>query len=415
VDFVTGSTRFGSILDNTHQFTGSVGVSGSLGVTGSVTFGGTGFFGSDVFTYNNGGIFFSGGSSYASGIFQNSSNSLILQTGTTPRLTVSASGAVGIGTTTPLYQFDINTANYRSMRIQSSDDAIITLGSTIASSQNYSIGVSSNTSGQGTNLFWIGTSTSNPSGILTKNLVITSAGNVGIGTSSPNSILEISSTTPIIRIQASDSGTFHGIEFRQAGGFDAFIKQLPVTGEFKISSGRSVGWGGFTTFYTDTVERMRMTSGGKVGIGNSNPNNIVDIYGTGSNTVGLLGVRSSGGGTFIMGRLVSAETSNQTQTIATCSTEGTNERIFLKIQVVNVSAVADTGNCHVGYALWSKNGTKSATTMTLDSGNSNVSNTNVGSLSWSGNNLQYTTNRNGNYEMNHITILACARDSGVVS
>jgi len=35
VDFVTGSTRFGSISANTHQFTGSVGMSGSLSVLGA--------------------------------------------------------------------------------------------------------------------------------------------------------------------------------------------------------------------------------------------------------------------------------------------------------------------------------------------------------------------------------------------
>jgi hypothetical protein len=34
-DFVTGSTHFGSIIDNTHQFTGSVTISGSLAVNGS--------------------------------------------------------------------------------------------------------------------------------------------------------------------------------------------------------------------------------------------------------------------------------------------------------------------------------------------------------------------------------------------
>jgi hypothetical protein len=34
-DFVTGSTRFGSLLANTHQFTGSVSVTGSLTVTGA--------------------------------------------------------------------------------------------------------------------------------------------------------------------------------------------------------------------------------------------------------------------------------------------------------------------------------------------------------------------------------------------
>jgi hypothetical protein len=36
-DFVTGSTRFGSQLTDTHQFTGSVTITGSLGVTGPAT------------------------------------------------------------------------------------------------------------------------------------------------------------------------------------------------------------------------------------------------------------------------------------------------------------------------------------------------------------------------------------------
>jgi hypothetical protein len=36
-DFVTGSTKFGSLLSNTHQFTGSVSITGSLNVTGPTT------------------------------------------------------------------------------------------------------------------------------------------------------------------------------------------------------------------------------------------------------------------------------------------------------------------------------------------------------------------------------------------
>jgi hypothetical protein len=36
-DFVTGSTRFGSLSSNTHQFTGSVGITGSLTINGSNT------------------------------------------------------------------------------------------------------------------------------------------------------------------------------------------------------------------------------------------------------------------------------------------------------------------------------------------------------------------------------------------
>jgi hypothetical protein len=155
----------------------------------------------------------------------------------------------------------------------------------------------------------------------------------------------------------------------------------------------------------------------KVGIGDTNPNNIVDIYDAtrNSNTVGVLAARTQGGGTFITGRTVPRDTSNQTVTIATMSTSGTNERIFIKVQVVNVSAVNNYGNVHVGYALWVGGGSSSVTTMTLDTGNSNIGNANVGTLSWSGNNLQYTTNGAGNYELNSITIWGSARDTGVIT
>jgi hypothetical protein len=89
ISSITGSTNFGSLAANTHSFTGSLSVTGS------------GYFGSDMFTYNNGGIFFSGGGSYETGIFKQSGGTLALQTGTTPRLQITSGGNVGIGTSTP--------------------------------------------------------------------------------------------------------------------------------------------------------------------------------------------------------------------------------------------------------------------------------------------------------------------------
>jgi len=101
------------------------------------------------------------------------------------------------------------------------------------------------------------------------NLIYTDTvnGRVGIGTSTPGSALDITQTTSIVRINSSLVSSFHGIEFRNSTNLDAEIKQLPSSGEFRISNGRSVGWGGFTTFYTDTVERMRIRNNGNVLIG----------------------------------------------------------------------------------------------------------------------------------------------------
>ena len=89
-------------------------------------------------------------------------------------------------------------------------------------------------------------------------------GNFGLGTTTPNSILEIASTTPVFRIQASLSTSFHGIEFRQGAGLDASIKHLPNTAELRISNGRDSTWGGFVTIYTDTTEKVRIASTGAV-------------------------------------------------------------------------------------------------------------------------------------------------------
>lgn len=87
----TGSTTIGdsAISDN-----GSI-----LSFGRNATFSGTATFGSDIFTYVNGGIFFNGGGSYVSGVFQNA-NGLNLQTGTTPRITIVPTGNVLINTTT---------------------------------------------------------------------------------------------------------------------------------------------------------------------------------------------------------------------------------------------------------------------------------------------------------------------------
>ena len=71
----------------------------TIASTGAATFSSSVTFGSDLFTYVNGGIFFNGGGSYGSGIFQQSGGTLALQTGSTPRLQITSAGNVGIGTT----------------------------------------------------------------------------------------------------------------------------------------------------------------------------------------------------------------------------------------------------------------------------------------------------------------------------
>ena len=95
----------------------------------------------------------------------------------TQAMTLTAAGRLLLGTATEgSYQLDISANGYRAFRIQGNDDVIMTIGSTISSSQNWTFGATANGSGQGSNLFFIGTSTNNPSGTLTKNFQIASTG-----------------------------------------------------------------------------------------------------------------------------------------------------------------------------------------------------------------------------------------------
>jgi hypothetical protein len=127
VDFVTGSTRFGSISENTHQFTGSVNITGStnlagslkankiginvgdlnlnnfttfgLIVSGSIGFGNSG--GAAVLVDRDG----SGNTTFYGGIGDIKFSDITL---TSNYLTIKNAGNVGIGTADPGHKLDVN-------------------------------------------------------------------------------------------------------------------------------------------------------------------------------------------------------------------------------------------------------------------------------------------------------------------
>jgi len=121
-------------------------------------------------------------------------------------------------------------------------------------------------------------------------MVIESGGNVGIGTTSPAEMLEIyNATSPAI--QLNDGGDYQAI-MRLAGN-DLEIRGSSGTIEF--FTGNNDG--------DSSTERMRISSGGVVGINTTSANGNMEISGSNGAELDLSSVKTSIGGTDPLGTI----------------------------------------------------------------------------------------------------------------
>jgi hypothetical protein len=268
VDFVTGSTRFGSILGNTHVFTGSLSVTGSTTLNGALT-GTSATFNGDI-VYNNVGnqnlIITSGAANngrvyiYSAGNadigFQASGSSWFLN-------------KLGIGISSPsekIHVFGSSGATSPRILIQSHDTANATAGLTLYGRDASNVNKVSEIVTSGADL----TISVNSA----ERMRITSAGVTAIAASSNTS--DLGSTGLVIGGSSIlTSGNVLMLNFIPIG---------PTSNRARAGIGCLVGsdWGkGNLTFYTQDAssgaamttgnERMRITSDGYVAIGNTSP------------------------------------------------------------------------------------------------------------------------------------------------
>jgi hypothetical protein len=244
------------------------------------------------------------------GVFSPGANQLAVATNGTGRLFVDASGNIGVGTSSP-----VNVGNYNTIHLAGRN---ATTGGIFrsTSSDNSIIGLFFTDS----NGVYTGTDTNHPYRIATnggERLRVTEAGLVGIGTSAPGTSLDVrgiislgssSVANAVIQKSAVPGGSFN-LTITSGGGLtsesattptDALagsvIKLLggdPTTDTFGggiqyyangSTSPNGAGVGNQHAFYTRSAantytERLRITSAGNVGIGNSSPAELLDVSG----------------------------------------------------------------------------------------------------------------------------------------
>jgi hypothetical protein len=192
----------------------------------------------------------------------------------TTKMIITQAGNVGIGTTSTDGKLTVVTDtrfnNGNGFRIQSSSDATRNLLFLGASSVDDASNIQAYKDGTGAGV---------------RNLLLNAlGGNVGIGTESPSTILNIRSATAqeaFLRLQSTDasgSGRKASVLFNLAGTDRGFIGFVDATANnFELGNAFTDG---NTSIIAGNAERMRITSTGNVGIGTVAPGEKLEVVGT---------------------------------------------------------------------------------------------------------------------------------------
>ena len=203
-------------------------------------------------------------------------------TGTTPKFFWDASAeSLGIGTTSPSDKLHVQSSGDTKLKVE-------TTGTTAASGHS---GLSLNT-GNGGYLLQNLTTADSTHGVLriydtansAERMRISSAGNVGIGTSSPSELLSLEGV-----VGANADAPYLALSAGRP------TDRYSAIGLNRGSTSNQVGLSFYTTNNLDTpTEKMRIDSSGNVGIGTSSPSNFDQrvnaphlVVGSGSNSAGV--------------------------------------------------------------------------------------------------------------------------------
>jgi hypothetical protein len=235
---------------------------------------------------------------------------IALATGGAERMRITSGGNVGIGTPSPGsgYAYDIKLdivapqlggIPLRLIR----DSSIVNYGAVLALAAKNSAseiitygaitgGIIDSTDGSEDGYVSIKTI---KAGVEAEKVRVDESGNVGIGTSSPSSILEVASVDPIVKLYDTGAAAFAStngkIEFNNSYATVGYIEQ---NGEaLRVAS---TGGASSVSLFTNGSDRLFVNSSGNVGIGTTSPNYLLEIAKTGGPQLNLRNSDASSGG-----------------------------------------------------------------------------------------------------------------------
>jgi hypothetical protein len=252
--------NIGSIPTDNHNVTGSLRVTGSMSVAPSITITGDGS--NDMFKAVRSGT--------TRVVIKNGVNTLGINTDTINNpLTVNGgadfSGNVGVGVTSPGYRLVVNSATDGiSAGISGNTYGIrFDNGGTFSSGMSTIHGVDNTLVGSYQPIMLNGSDVRFGTSA-TERMRITSGGNVGIGTTSPENYGSTYTTLTLNNASIGSYAVFQygGVSYGQIGAESSnFVLQAIGSSAMK--------------FTTNSAERMRITSGGNVGINESSPSSML--------------------------------------------------------------------------------------------------------------------------------------------